>query len=174
MDSRRLTPITRQNKFFSEKEFDLEIQFAREFVEDQGNYTVILYRVDRELSEFDKLYGEASSEGIRFKPPVELRVFPSIEDPENKAYNKNAGTLRYTQSGKLVFDIFKQQLSELGVEISYGDYIGYPVSESKLVYFTVTNDGVIDYNNTNTILGYKGAYRTITCAPVDNNEFTAI
>ena len=44
------------------------------------------------------------------------------------------------------------------------------VSETEIRYFTVVNDGKKNYDNAHTILGYKGIYRTITCAPVDENE----
>ena len=60
---------------------------GREAIEGDGNFTVILYRVDREMSESDSLYGEASKDGIRFFPPVELKVIPILEEAENKAYN---------------------------------------------------------------------------------------
>lgn len=46
------TPITRINKFFSEEDFNLEISMGREAIEGDGNFTVILYRVDRNTTEF--------------------------------------------------------------------------------------------------------------------------
>jgi hypothetical protein len=33
------------------------------------------------------------------------------------------------------------QLTELNVELNYGDYIGYPVTETEVRYFSV-NDGL--------------------------------
>ena len=51
MDNKKITPITRINKFFSEEDFNLEISMGREAIEGDGNFTVILYRVDRESSE---------------------------------------------------------------------------------------------------------------------------
>jgi hypothetical protein len=45
---------------------------GREAIEGDGNFTVILYQVDRELTEYDSVYGEASKDGIRYSPPVEL------------------------------------------------------------------------------------------------------
>lgn len=95
---------------------------------------------------------------------------PLLETPENKTYNANSGSLRYLQDGKLTFDVYTSQLRELDVDISFGDYIGYIVSEIEIRYFTVVNDGKKNYDNAHTILGYKGIYRTITCAPVDENE----
>ena len=170
MDNKKITPITRINKFFSEEDFDLEISMGREAIEGDGNFTLILFRVNREMTEHDDLYGEASKDGIRYFPPVELKVIPIMDSPENKSYNKDGG-LRYMQDGQLTFGIYDAQLSEMDTEISYGDYIGYPVTETEIRYFSVVNDGVKNYDNKHTIMGYKGAFRTVVCASVDANEF---
>lgn len=173
MDNKKITPITRINKFFSEEDFNLEIEMGREAIEGDGNFTLILYRVDREMSESDNLYGEASLDGIRFFPPVELKVIPIMSEPENKAYNKD-GSMRYLQDGQLKFGIYDAQLTELKVTLSYGYYIGYPVTETEIRYFSVSNDGVKNYDNKHTIMGYKGAFRSVTCAPVDASEFRGV
>lgn len=171
MATPRRIPINRINKFFSNEDFDLDISMGREAIEGDGNFVVILYRVDRENTSSDDLYGEASKDNIRFFPPVELRVIPTLEEAENKAYNSGAGSLRYLQDGNLSFGIYESQLAELDVELSYGDYIGYPVAVDEVRYFSVTNDGVKNYDNKHTIMGYKGAYRTVKCSPVDEQEF---
>ena len=173
MDNKRVTPINRVNKWFSEEDFNLEIQMGREAVEGDGNFVVILYRVDRNNTEYDDVYGEASADGIRYFPPVELKVIPIMAEAENKAYNSN-GSMRYLQDGQLTFGIYDAQLTDLDTQISYGDYIGYPVSETEIRYFSVVNDGVKNYDNKHTIMGYKGAFRTIICAPIDNNEFRGL
>lgn len=170
MDNKKVTPITRVNKWFSEDDFNLEIEMGREAIEGDGNFTLILYRVDRQLTESDDLYGEASADGIRYFPPVELKVIPIMDEAENKAYNSNGG-LRYLQDGQLTFGIYDAQLKELDTDISYGDYIGYPVTETEIRYFSVVNDGVKNYDNKHTIMGYKGAFRTIICATIENSEF---
>ena len=173
MSNNKIIPITRINKFFSEEDYNLEISMGRESSEGDGNFTVILYRVDREMSESDNLYGEASKDGIRFYPPVELKVIPIMGEPENKSYNKDGG-MRYLQDGQLKFGIYDAQLTELKVTLNYGDYIGYPVTETEIRYFSVSNDGVKNYDNKHTIMGYRSAFRSITCAPVDSSEFNAI
>lgn len=171
--NRNITPITRINKFFSEEDFLLEISMGREAIEGDGNFVIILYRVNRELTEFDELYGEGTKDGIRFFPPVELRVIPILDEPENKTYNSN-GSARYLQDGQLNFGIYQAQLDEEKVDIAYGDYIGLPVTETDIRYFSVSNDGKKNYDNKHTIMGYKGAFRSIKCAPVDRNEFRGL
>jgi len=146
---------------------------GREAIEGDGNFTLILYRVDRVMTEYDGLYGEATKDGIKFFPPVEIKVVPILAEPENKAYNQSSGGLRYLQDGEFTFGVYDAQLKELNIQISYGDYIGYPVNETEIRYFSVVNDGIKNFDNKHTIMGYKSAFRTIKCAPVDNNEFSA-
>jgi hypothetical protein len=174
MSEQKKIPITRNNKFFGHEDFRLEVEMGREAIEGDGNFVVILYRVDREMTESDDLYGEASKDGIAYFPPLELRVIPIMRTPENKTYNRSAGTLRYLEDGQLTFGIYDDQLQELDTDISYGDYIGYPVTETDIRYFSVVNDGRKNYDNAHTIMGYKGAFRTVLCAPVDPNEFRGL
>ena len=173
MKNSKITPVTRINKFFSEEDFMLEVDMGREAIEGDGNFTVILYKVDVNMTEYDKLYGEGSKDGIRFFPPVELKVVPIMAEPENKSYNSN-GSARYLQDGQLTFGIYDAQLTELSTDISYGDYIGYPVTETDIRYFSVSNDGKKNYDNKHTIMGYKGAFRTVLCAAVDASEFRGV
>jgi hypothetical protein len=171
MSTPKRIPITRVNKFFSENEFDLEQSFSREFIEGDGNFTVILYRVDRSNTSFDNVYNEAGVNEIKYLSPIELKVVPIMNEPDNKAYNGNSGSLRYLQDGQFVFSIHDKQLNDLDVDISFGDYIGYPVSETDVRFFSVVNDGRKNYDNKHTVFGYKGAYRTVTCASINENEF---
>lgn len=173
MENKKITPITRINKFFSEEDFNLEVSMGREAIEGDGNFTVILYRVNRDMTESDNLYGEASKDGIRFYPPLELKILPILAEPENKAYNPN-GSARYLSDGHLTFGIYDAQLNELKTSISYGDYIGYPITETEIRYFSVVNDGSKNFDNKHTIMGYKRAFRTIICSTVDSSEFRGI
>jgi hypothetical protein len=170
--SKSIVPITRINKFFSEEDFNLEIDMGREAIEGDGNFTIILYRVDRTLTQYDDVYGESAKDGIRYLTPIELKVVPIMTEPENKTYNPN-GSLRFLQDGNFTFGIYDAQLIELGAQISIGDYIGYPVTETEIRYFSVSNDGLKNYDNKHTIMGYKGAFRTVVCTTIDKSEFSS-
>ena len=74
MPKNKQLPINRSNKFFSGDDFDLEIDFGREWLEGDINIKVILFQVDRQKTNTDDVYGEAPKNGIMFKPPVELSV----------------------------------------------------------------------------------------------------
>ena len=173
MSNNRKIPIERLNKFFSADDFELEIDFGREWLEGDINIKVILYQVDRVETPVDDIYGETGKNNIRFKHPVEIPVNFNMAGPTNKNYNTD-GSMRYIERGNITMGVYQETLDELGVDISYGDYIGYPETETKIKYFTVSNDGKIFSDNAHTIVGYKGFYRTITCVPTDLDEFNGI
>ena len=173
MKSNKKVPIERINKFFSQDDFDLEVDFGREWLEGDINIKVILYQVDRTETTNDDIYGEAAKEDIMFKPPVELSVSFNMSAPTNKAYNSD-GSMRYFEYGTITLGIYQDQLDEMGVDIEYGDYIGYAENETNIKYFTVSNNGKIFSDNSHTIGGYKGFYRTITCVPTDLDEFNGM
>lgn len=172
MTNRRI-PITRINKFYSDNDFDLDVEMGREAIEEDNNFTVVLFRVDRQNTLFDDVYGETTEDGVRFKTPIELKVIPTIEEAANTSYNSN-GSQRNLEDGNLSFEIFQKQLDDLGIEITYGDYVGYSISEDVMRYYSVSNDGVKNYNNANTIMGYKSAYRKVTCTPTNKDEFRGL
>ena len=169
MTNKKKFPINRLGRFYDEIDFSIDNELAREFVEGDLNFVVVLFQVDRRETQVDDVDGEAKSGEIRFKAPKELRVRINLENAENKSYS--GGMNRYLDYGTLTFHVFQDQLDELNCEINYGDYIGYPDREDNIVYFTVTNDGKIFSDNAHTRLGYKGYYRTITCVKADANEF---
>ena len=171
--NKKKIPINRVDKFFSDEDFNMEIEMGREYLEGDLNFTVVLYRVDRDKSLTDDIYAEASAEEVRYHTPVEISVLLNLEASEAKTYNPN-GTMRFEDYGKLSLHIYVEQLQELEVDISYGDYIAYNDNEENIKYFTVVNDGKIYSDNEKTILGYKGFYRTILCVPADPDEFEAI
>jgi len=165
-------PIKRINKWFSEEDYKYEIDQGRQAIEGDGKFNILLYRVDRDNTQYDDIYNEASSDEINFLPPVELFVLPILAEPENKQYNK--GSLRYLEDGNFTFSIYSLQLEELNVDISIGDYIGYPIDETEIIYFNVINAGEKNYDNKHTIMGYKHTFRTIKCVIANEDEFKGI
>jgi hypothetical protein len=167
--SKKKFPISRLHRFYDYMDFNLEDEMAREFVEGDLNFTVVLFMVDRIKSQTDDVYGESSTQEIRFQPPVEIKVRPQLEKSESKAYSEGFG--RIEDYGNFTFTVFVSHLEELNVDITYGDYIGYSDREDNIKYFTVVDDGKIFSDNQHTRLGYKGYYRTIVCTTADENEF---
>lgn len=168
----KLVPITRLGRFFGGEDFVLDVGMGQEWLEGDMNFTVILYRVDRYKTKTDDVYGEVVEDGAKFHPPIELKGLVKIVAPTNQKLGTSK--LRQEEPGNMTFSIYQKQLDELGVDILFGDYIGYYETESKVRYYSVVDDGRVVSDNKHTYAGYKPFYRTILATPVSQNEFKGI
>jgi len=165
-------PITRIGKFFGAEDFTLEQDFGSEWLHNDMNFTLVLYRVDRYKTKTDDVYGETVSDGIKFLPPVEFKGYVQIMAPENK--NLGNSKINQIEPGNMKVSVYQRDLDELEVDVNNGDYIGYYETENRVRYYTVNNDGRVTSDNKHTIGGYKPFYRTIMASPVTNNEFRGL
>jgi hypothetical protein len=165
-------PISRLGKFFGENDFNLEVGMGQEWLVGDMNFTCVLYRVDKNKIKTDDVYGEAVQDGIKYLPPVEFNAFVGIAAPENKML----GSTRIDQlePGNITISVYMKTLDDLGIDIDFGDYIGYYDSENFVRYYTVVNDGRVVSDLKHTYKGYKPFYRTIIAAPVGPNEFRGL
>lgn len=165
-------PITRLNKFFSNEDFDLNIQIGQEYLHGDLNMKLVLYRVDTESTDTDAVYAEVGKDQIKFFPPIEFNALVRIEQPKNSSY-KN-GMARYLEPGNLNLSVYIKHLNDLNIDIKYGDFIGYPETEDRVRYYTVSNDGKVTSDNKHNMFGFKPYYRTITCVPAQEVEFRGV
>ena len=165
-------PITRLSKFFSNEDFDLQIQMGQEYLHGDLNLKLVLFRVDRQKTTKDDVYGEVGIDDIKYFPPIEFNALVQIEGPKNNSY-KN-GLLRYLEPGNMSVSVYIKHLEELNVEIKYGDFIGYPETENRMRYYTVVNDGKVTSDNKHNLFGQRPYYRTIICAPAQEQEFRGV
>lgn len=169
----RKVPVHRNPLFYSEESFAYEFETGKNYVEQDMNQTAVLYSVDLSATNVDSLYGETDENSVIFKTPVEFHCVYQIDEPELKSYDssKNLGT--YVKTGKLKLGVYQQTLDELGIDIKKGDYIGILINPSTMIYFTVANEGMNNYDNGKTLFGTVPLYREILCTPVDKSEFKA-
>lgn len=165
-------PIKRNNKFFGAEDFDLEVGFATEYLEQDANQTVILYQVDLSKTKVNDIYKEAEKNAVRYKTPIEIPVIYEVTDAELKSYDSKGQKGIYAQTGKLTFSVLLSTLEEYQCDISRGDYIGIQITSDHREYFTVTDDGRVGMTaNKFTMYGTRPYARTIQCASVDISEF---
>jgi hypothetical protein len=168
----KLVPITRLGRFFGGEDYALDIDMGQEWLQGDMNFTVILYRVDRYKTKTDDVYGEALSDGIQFLPPVELKGSVQISAPTNQMISKSRVEL--DEPGNMRFSVYQKYLDDLQVDIAFGDYLGYYETESRVRYYSVSNDGRVVSDNKHTYGGYRPFYRTIIATPVNQNEFRGL
>jgi hypothetical protein len=165
-------PISRLGKFFGSEDYGLDISMGREWLEGDMNFTVVLYRVDRYKTKTDDVYGEVVSDGIKYLPPIEFKAYIQVVAPENKWLGNSK--IEQMEPGNIRVSVYQSTLDELGIDVSFGDYLGYYETESKVRYYVVSNDGRVVSDNKHTYAGYKPFYRTILAAPVSQNEFRGL
>ena len=168
----KLVPITRLGKFFGGEDYTLDVGMGQEWLEGDMNFTVVLYRIDRYKTKTDDVYGEVLEDGIQFLAPIELKGYVQVLAPTNKFLGSSR--VEQLEPGNMKFSIYQKQLDDLGVEIFMGDYLGYYETESKVRYYTVSDDGKVVSDNKHTYGGYKSFYRTITATYVSDNEFRGL
>lgn len=167
----RRNPIKRNNLFYSEESFNLDVEIGKNYLEMDVNQTIVLFSVDLSKTNYNAIYGETKKDEIVFYPPVELHVLYEVQNSELRSYEKNKNVGAYVKSGKLTFGIYQATLDENEVEIKIGDYIGVQVTPEHMEYYTVVNDGRNNFSNEMSTFGYLPSYRRIECAYVDINEF---
>jgi hypothetical protein len=167
-------PITRIGKFFGANDYDLDTSLGEEWLYSDMNFTVVLYRIDRLKTKTDDVYGEALKDGIKFLPPIELKGYVQISAPENKQIAGNKPGINQTEPGNMRFSTYQKQLDELGIDINFGDYLGYYETEDRIRYYVVNNDGRVVSDNKHNYGGYRPYYRTIVASAVVDNEFRGL
>lgn len=168
----RKNPINRNKMFFSNEDFNLEMEIARDYMEHDMNQTVILFEVDLSKTNANDIYHEASKKNIRFKTPVELTVRYEITESQMRSYDKSNNKGVYAKPGTLEFTILNATLEEVDRDIKRGDYIGVQITSEEMIYFSVYDDGkVAAYSNMNTLYGVKPFFRKVKCNYVDPSEF---
>ena len=165
-------PITRNNKFFSQEDYELQLEYLREYIEEDANQTVILYQVDYNRTKVNDIYKESDKGAVKFKTPVELPVVYELGEAEMKSYNNQMSHGIYAKTGKLTFSVLISTLEEYGCDINRGDYIGVQIDSEHREYFTVTDDGRVGSTaNKFSMFGTTPFARTIEAEPVDEGEF---
>jgi len=165
-------PITRLGKFIRGEDFNLDIDMGQEWLGGDMNFTLVLYKVDKQKTKVDDVYGEALQDGIQFQAPVQFKAYVKIVQPENKFL----GTSKIAQSepGNMTFSVYQKELDNLSITIDFGDYIAYYETESRVRYYSVANDGRIVSDLKHTYGGYKPFYKTYVAVPVNMNEFRGL
>jgi len=165
-------PVTRLGKFFGDRDFNLEIEMGQEWLIGDMNFTCVLYRVDKNKTKIDDVYGEALVDGIKFLPPIEFNAYVNIAAPSSLKIGSSK--IQQNEPGNITISVYLKTLEDLEINIEYGDYIGYYDSENFVRYYTVVDDGRVYSDLKHTYKGYKPFYRTILCSYVGPNEFRAI
>lgn len=172
MATNRTKPISRNNLFYSQEDFDLECEILEGYIEEDLGQSVVLYEIDRKRTNVSDIYQESKGK-VRYKPPKEVPCMYQIQKSDTKAIDKNTATGVYAVSGNLTLYVMPITLKKYRCDIRRGDYIGVQVDQDRMAYFVVTDDGKVNYANENLVGAFKPAWRKCECAPATLAEFDA-
>lgn len=162
------SPLNRNNKFFSEEEYRYHLDLAREHMASIDD-KVLFIKVNKVKSQIDDIYGEGYKEEIHYEEAIELPAIVKLNAPDNKAYVESKGVLRYEETGNLDVHLLLYDIEQFEVDITYGDFLGYQVSETKTLYFEIADDAKKFYENSKTMFGYRAFWKTILGVPTQIN-----
>lgn len=164
------TPITRNNLFYSEEDYEFETDIIMQYLEEDTNQTIVVYEVDRKNTSMNEVYMESKT-NIRFKAPREIPCLYEIKDPDVKTYDGKTSNGVYVVDGNLIVYVMDKILTKYKCDIKKGDYIGILVNNNKMIYFSVVNDGKVNTANSMIVGAYRTPWRIITAAPTTLEEF---
>lgn len=166
-----ITPINRNNLFYSEEDYEFETDLIEGYLEEDLNQTVIVYEVDRKRTNVNDIYKEAKKDAIRFLPPKEVPCMYEIQDAQLNTFDSKSNTGTYQVSGNLTVYVTTKALEKYKCDIKRGDYLAIQIDEHRMSYFTVTDDGKVNTANKLMVGGYKTTnWRVINAAP--SQEFS--
>lgn len=172
MSNNYKTPITRNNLFYSEDDFQLEMDIVEGYLEEDTNQTIVVYQVDRVSTQVNSIYDEAHNK-ISYLPPVEVPCLYEIQDSRLESYDKKTNRGVYSLHGPLKAYITLNAFKKYDFDIKRGDYIGVMIEEGRMYYWVVTNDGKVNTSNQMVVGAFKTGYRVIEAAPISEDEFNA-
>lgn len=165
-------PIGRNQMFYSEEDFDMEVEIAENYLEEDLGQTVVVYEVDRKRTQVNEVYKE-TAKAVRYKAPREIPCMYEIKSSVLKAYDAKSANGAYVINGNLTIYVMPSILVKYRCDIRRGDYIAVPVDVDRMAYFVVVDDGKVNTANETFIGAYKPAWRRCECAPVTLEEFSA-
>lgn len=158
------TPLNRNTKFFSEEEYQYYLGLAREHMSSVDD-RILFIKINKQKSQVDDVYNEGYSEEIHYENPIELPAIVKLKEGENSSYIEQKSLLRFEEYGNIEVHLLLVDIENYKADITYGDILGYQLSETKTIYFEISNDAQKFYENSKTMFGYRAFWKTIIGVP---------
>ena len=149
--------------FMTEKSFETDKLFARNYIENDIKQIVDLYRIDIINTKSNKLYGTTSSKR-KFLTPVALNAMVEVEPSVSESYG-DSGLMR-SDTGNITVKLFLKELEERDIDINQGDIVKYNMSGQKDRYYEVFDPQNVTDVTSQTIASMRPFFRIIKARPV--------
>jgi len=154
----------RYGLFMNENSFELDIQYGRDYLENDSPFKVTYYRIDVINTVVDELYGEAKPSDKKFFPPIQFSVMLDIDDGETKYFGEDG--LPRNDSGPLTFGIYLDEIKEKNTEILRGNYVSFNFSGEKERFYEITEADNVSDITSRSMGGFRPYWKKISAIPV--------
>jgi hypothetical protein len=155
--------------FMTDKSFDLDIMYGRNFLKSDNIQWVILHRINLLETKTHGLYGQSKPADKSFMEPTKLSVMIAVEDGEQAYYGDYDGGITRDQGGNIEFGIYLKELEEKQTEINRGDIIEYNMTGENPRYYEVESANMVTDVTSKTIGGFAAYWRRVTAVPAKSD-----
>lgn len=155
--------------FMTDKSFDLDIMYGRNFLQNDNVQWIILHRINLLETKTHGLYGQTKPADKSFMTPVKLSVMITIDDGEQFYYGDTEGGITRDHGGDLSFGVYLKELKEKNVDINRGDIIEYNMSGENPRFYEVESANMVTDLTSQTIGGFKAYWKRITAVPAKSD-----
>ncbi len=159
----------RYGMFMTNRSFDLDIMYGREFLKRDNVQWIILHRIDLIKTKSHDLYGQSKPSDKSFMTPIKLSVMINVEDGEQFYYGDTDGGITRDQGGNLSFGVYLKELQEKDTEINRGDIIEYNMSGENPRYYEVESANMVTDITSQTIGGFIPYWKKIISVPAKSD-----
>ncbi len=160
---------TRYGLFMTNKSFDLDIMYGRNFLTSDNVQSVILHRINLIETKSHSLYGQSKPSDKSFMEPIKLSIMLTVEDGEQLYYGETEGGITRDHGGELVFGVYLKELEEKNTEINRGDIIEYNMSGENPRYYEVESANMVTDITSQTIGGFKPYWKRVISVPAKSD-----
>lgn len=155
--------------FMTEKSFDLDIMYGRNFLKKDNVQWIVLHRINLLETKSHSLYGQSKPADKSFMEPIKLSVMVTVEDGEQLYYGDYEGGITRDHGGNLIFGIYLKELEENQTEINRGDIVEYNMSGENPRYYEVESSNMVTDITNQTIGGFAPYWKRITAVPAKSD-----
>lgn len=155
--------------FMTEKSFDLDIMYGRNFLKKDNVQWIVLHRINLLETKSHSLYGQSKPADKSFMEPIKLSVMVTVEDGEQLYYGDYEGGITRDHGGNLIFGIYLKELEENQTEINRGDIVEYNMSGENPRYYEVESSNMVTDITSQTIGGFAPYWKRITAVPAKSD-----
>ncbi len=151
--------------YYTDKSFDLDIMYGREYMKKDTIHQVTLYKINIVKSNVDDLYGQTSTKNKTYLPPVIINGLVRIGDVNLFNYGDDNSLMR-EDVDDLQFTVYLKELEEKNIDFDRGDIIEYNTDNTRRRFYEIVNANKVVDATSKSRGSFKPFQKTIVAIPI--------